>query len=91
MAMRFENGFFESWWNRQYVANIQITFKENFGVEGRAGYFDQYGIIRDVIQNHLLQVRQRASYGEGHIFICFVSASADDARGDGETSEQASR
>ena len=70
MAMRFENGFFESWWNRQYVANVQITFKEDFGVEGRAGYFDQYGIIRDVIQNHLLQVGR--SITKGHIFICVL-------------------
>ena len=56
MVMRFENSFFEGWWNRQYVSNVQITFKEDFGVEGRAGYFNEFGIIRDVIQNHLLQV-----------------------------------
>ena len=36
--------------------NVQVIFKEDFGVEGRAGYFDQYGMIRDVMQNHLLQV-----------------------------------
>lgn len=57
MVMRFGNCFFECWWNRQYISNIQITFKENFGVEGRGGYFDEFGIIRDVIQNHLLQVQ----------------------------------
>jgi len=56
MILRFENSLFDAWWNRQYIANVQITFKEDFGVEGRAGYFDSYGIIRDVIQNHLIQV-----------------------------------
>ena len=56
MVMRFENCIFEGWWNRQFVSSVQITFKEPFGVEGRAGYFDQFGIIRDIIQNHLLQV-----------------------------------
>ncbi|KAL0461748.1 UNVERIFIED_CONTAM: Glucose-6-phosphate 1-dehydrogenase, cytoplasmic isoform [Sesamum latifolium] len=42
--------------NRDNIANVQIVFREDFGTEGRGGYFDQYGIIRDIIQNHLLQV-----------------------------------
>jgi glucose-6-phosphate 1-dehydrogenase len=42
--------------NRGFVLRLQIIFSENFGTEGRGGYFDQYGIIRDVIQNHLLQI-----------------------------------
>jgi glucose-6-phosphate 1-dehydrogenase len=42
--------------NRSFVLRLQIIFSENFGTEGRGGYFDQYGIIRDVIQNHLLQI-----------------------------------
>ena len=42
---------------RTYIHNIKITFKEDFGVGGRAGYFDEYGIIRDVMQNHILQVK----------------------------------
>lgn len=42
-------------WNRNYVQCVMLTFKEPFGTEGRGGYFDQYGIIRDIIQNHLLQ------------------------------------
>ncbi|KAJ1947125.1 Glucose-6-phosphate 1-dehydrogenase [Linderina pennispora] len=56
MTLRFANVFYEAVWNRHYVSNIQITFKEPFGTEGRGGYFDEFGIIRDVMQNHLLQV-----------------------------------
>jgi glucose-6-phosphate 1-dehydrogenase len=43
-------------WNTQNIQNVILTFKEPFGTEGRGGYFDQYGIIRDILQNHLLQV-----------------------------------
>jgi len=56
LVMRFANTIMSSWWNRHHVSNVQISFKEPFGTEGRGGYFDQYGIVRDVIQNHLLQV-----------------------------------
>jgi len=56
LALRFANYFLEPLWNNQHIQSIQVTFKENFGVEGRAGYFDQYGIIRDIMQNHLLQM-----------------------------------
>ncbi|KAJ7545096.1 hypothetical protein O6H91_09G107200 [Diphasiastrum complanatum] len=56
LVMRFANRFFVPIWNRDNIANVQIVFKENFGTEGRGGYFDEYGIIRDIIQNHLLQV-----------------------------------
>ncbi|GFR51680.1 hypothetical protein Agub_g14123 [Astrephomene gubernaculifera] len=55
-VLRFSNLVFEPLWSRQYIRNVQIVFSENFGTEGRGGYFDQYGIIRDVIQNHLLQI-----------------------------------
>merc|ERR1712072_508805 len=53
---RFGNEFFGATWNRNHIDNVQITFKEPFGTEGRGGYFDEFGIIRDVMQNHLLQV-----------------------------------
>lgn len=56
VILRFSNAIFEPLWNRNHIQSITITFKENFGTKGRGGYFDSYGIIRDVIQNHLLQV-----------------------------------
>ncbi|KAI9015824.1 glucose-6-phosphate dehydrogenase [Phycomyces nitens] len=56
MVIRFANIFFSQIWDRKYIDSVQITFKEPFGSEGRGGYFDEFGIIRDVIQNHLLQV-----------------------------------
>ncbi|XP_068667423.1 glucose-6-phosphate 1-dehydrogenase, cytoplasmic isoform-like [Aristolochia californica] len=56
LVLRFANRFFLPLWNRDNISNIQIVFREDFGTEGRGGYFDEYGIIRDIIQNHLLQV-----------------------------------
>ncbi|GJP50614.1 hypothetical protein CLOM_g9757 [Closterium sp. NIES-68] len=56
LVMRFANRFFVPLWNRENIANVQIVFREDFGTQGRGGYFDQYGIIRDIIQNHLMQV-----------------------------------
>lgn len=56
LVLRFANVCFQAIWNRQHIKNVQVIFKEDFGVEGRGGYFDEYGIIRDVLQNHLLQV-----------------------------------
>jgi len=56
MVLRFANLIFDPLWNRSYIDNIQITWMEDIGTEGRAGYFDQYGILRDVMQNHLLQM-----------------------------------
>ncbi|XP_050231500.1 glucose-6-phosphate 1-dehydrogenase 6, cytoplasmic [Mercurialis annua] len=56
LVLRFANRFFLPLWNRDNIDNVQIVFREDFGTEGRGGYFDEYGIIRDIIQNHLLQV-----------------------------------
>eukprot|EP01129_Flabellula_baltica_P004707 TRINITY_DN1661_c0_g1_i1.p1 TRINITY_DN1661_c0_g1~~TRINITY_DN1661_c0_g1_i1.p1 ORF type:complete len:419 (-),score=103.23 TRINITY_DN1661_c0_g1_i1:484-1740(-) len=56
LHFRFYNSIWEPLWNKDHIESIQVRFKENFGTYGRGGYFDSYGMIRDVIQNHLLQV-----------------------------------
>jgi len=56
LVLRFANLAFVPLWNRDHIANVTITFKEDIMLEGRAGYFDQFGIIRDVMQNHLMQI-----------------------------------
>ncbi len=55
-AIRFANLLFENIWNRDYIDNVQITFAEKLGVEERGGYYDQSGALRDMVQNHTLQL-----------------------------------
>jgi glucose-6-phosphate 1-dehydrogenase len=56
LALRFANGIFEPIWNRQFIDHIQITVAESMGIEGRAGFYESAGAIRDIFQNHLLQL-----------------------------------
>jgi glucose-6-phosphate 1-dehydrogenase len=56
LVLRFANGIFEPVWNRSYVDSVQITASEEVALEGRAGYYDHAGALRDLIQNHLLQL-----------------------------------
>jgi glucose-6-phosphate 1-dehydrogenase len=56
LALRFANGIFEPLWNQKYVDHVQITAAESLGIEGRGGYYEQAGALRDMVQNHMLQV-----------------------------------
>ncbi|QDV32310.1 glucose-6-phosphate dehydrogenase [Tautonia plasticadhaerens] len=74
LAFRFANELFEPLWNRRHIDHIQLTVSEAVGVEGRGGYYDRAGVLRDMIQNHMLQMLA---------YVCMeppASFSADDIR-----------
>lgn len=56
LVLRFANSIFETQWNQKYIDHIQITISETIGVEGRAGFYEKVGALRDMVQNHLLQL-----------------------------------
>jgi len=56
LVFRLANGIFEPVWNRRYIDHVQITVAENIGLEGRSGYFEEAGAIRDMVQNHVMQL-----------------------------------
>jgi len=56
MITRFSNGIFEPMWNRNYIHHVEITSAESLGVEGRGGYYETSGALRDMVQNHLMQL-----------------------------------
>jgi glucose-6-phosphate 1-dehydrogenase len=56
LVLRFANGIFEPIWNRQFIDHVEITVAESLGIEGRADYYEQAGAVRDIFQNHLLQL-----------------------------------
>lgn len=61
LVFRFANGIFEPIWNRRYIDHVQITVAESMGIEGRGAYYEQAGVVRDIIQNHAMQLLSLAA------------------------------
>ena len=68
LVLRFSNGIFEPLWNRNYVDSIEISASETLGVENRGKYYDSAGALRDMIQNHLMQLMAFAAMESPSVF-----------------------
>jgi len=68
LAFRFANGIFEPLWNHKYIHHVEITSSERKGISGRGGYYDQIGALRDMVQNHLLQVLATVAMEPPNVF-----------------------
>ena len=87
MVFRFANGMFEPIWNRRYIDHVQITVAETVGVERRGGYYEEAGALRDMVQNHLMQLLALVAMEPP---IAFTAESVRD-RQDGRAAVGASR
>ena len=63
LVFRFANGIFEPIWNRNYIDHVQITVAETLGVEGRGPFYEKAGALRDVVQNHVMELLSFVAHG----------------------------
>ena len=70
MVFRFSNGIFEPVWNRRYIDHVQITVAETVGVEGRGGYYETSGTLRDMVPNHIFQLISLTAMEPGFASVC---------------------